>query len=168
MLYSCGVSYRILIADDDLHTRRILETLLAREPALASPEIVGVSDGQAGLAEVEKGRFDLVITDLLMPRLDGFAFARALRQHVNGVGVPLLVTSAIYKDRAALGKLQQETQCEFFAKPFQLRELIRTVLRRLLPGKPSFRALQDWADFTHSYFNRASRNRCVAERSGAH
>src|SRR4029077_11190141 len=56
---------------------------------------------------------------------------RALRKHKNGAGVPLLVTSAIYKDRVALGRLEQETGCEFFAKPFQLREMVRAVVRHL-------------------------------------
>src|SRR5207247_813774 len=121
----------------DLHTRKILETLFAREPSLRAPEIVCVSDGQEAMSALDKARPDLVITDLLMPRMDGFAFARALRKHPNGNGVPLLVTSAIYKDRVALSKLEQETSCEFFAKPHQLRELVRAVLRHLSePQKP--------------------------------
>ncbi len=131
------MAYRILIADDDLHTRRILETLLTREPGLAGPEIVTATDGQEALTAVDGGRFDLVITDLLMPRMDGFAFARALRKHDHGKSVPLLVTSAIYKDRVSLGKLEQETNCEFYAKPYQLRDLIRAVTKHLAaPQQP--------------------------------
>ena len=126
-----GVPYRILIADDDMHTRRILETLLSREPSLRGPDIVSAADGQEAFASLEKVRPDIVITDLLMPRMDGFAFARALRQHKNGIGIPLLVTSAIYKDRVSLGRLEQETGCEFYAKPYQLRDLVRAVVRHL-------------------------------------
>ena len=132
--------YRILIADDDLHTRRILETLLQREPSLGGPEIIPVADGQEAMASLEKEKPDLVITDLLMPKMDGFAFARAMRQHKNGVGVPLLITSAIYKDRSALGKLEQETGAEFYAKPYQLRELVRAVLRHLAEPQKARRA----------------------------
>jgi DNA-binding response OmpR family regulator/tetratricopeptide (TPR) repeat protein len=124
---------RILIVEDDKHTRRILESLLARDPALADlkPEIIVTADGKDGLAAVEKQRFELVISDLLMPRMDGFQFCREMRKLKNGQGVPLIVTSAIYKDPAALNKLQTETGAEFFAKPFQVRELLALV-RKLL------------------------------------
>ena len=121
--------FRILIADDDLHTRRILETLLSREPGLRSPEIVTASDGQDALAALDRFVPDVVITDLLMPRMDGFAFARALRRHPSGAKVPLLVTSAIYKDRAQLSQLEHEVGAEFYAKPYQLREMVRAVIR---------------------------------------
>ena len=78
--------FRILIADDDLHTRRILETLLAREPSLQGPEIVGAADGEEALAALDRFTPDLVITDLLMPRMDGFELVAALR-------APALVSS---------------------------------------------------------------------------
>ncbi|HZS39975.1 MAG TPA: response regulator [Polyangia bacterium] len=127
---------RILIVEDDKHTRRILESLLSKDPALAdlSPEIVVTADGKDGLAAVEKQRFDLVISDLLMPRMDGFQFCRELRKHPNGTGTPLIVTSAIYKDPAALNKLQTDTGAEFFAKPFQVRELLGLV-RKLIAAE---------------------------------
>src|SRR4051812_27571497 len=69
-----------------------------------------------------------------MPRMDGFQFCRELRKHKNGQGVPLIVTSAIYKDQQTINKLQADTGAEFFSKPFQVRELMSAV-RRLL-GEP--------------------------------
>ncbi|MGZ3427606.1 MAG: DUF4388 domain-containing protein, partial [Polyangia bacterium] len=74
-----------------------------------------------------------MISDLLMPRMDGFAFTRELRKHALGATVPLIVTSAIYKDPATIARLHAETGAQFFAKPFQIRELLAAV-KRLLDG----------------------------------
>ncbi|MGZ3443578.1 MAG: response regulator, partial [Polyangia bacterium] len=124
---------RILIVEDDKHIRKILEQLLTHEPSLAarSPEVVSAQDGQEGLAALDRGPYDLVISDLLMPRMDGFAFTRELRKHALGATVPLIVTSAIYKDPATIARLHAETGAQFFAKPFQIRELLAAVKRLL-------------------------------------
>src|SRR4051812_18390654 len=69
-----------------------------------------------------------------MPRMDGFQFCRELRKHKNGTDVPLIVTSAIYKDQQTINRLHTETGAEFFSKPFQVRELMSAVRR--LVGEP--------------------------------
>jgi DNA-binding response OmpR family regulator/tetratricopeptide (TPR) repeat protein len=123
---------RVLIVEDDKHIRRILESLLTHERSLqARPAVTVAADGQAGIAALEEGPFDLVVSDLLMPRMDGFEFCRALRRHRFGASVPLIVTSAIYKDPSTINKLQEETGAQFFAKPFEMRELMATI-RRIL------------------------------------
>ena len=128
---------RILIVEDDKHIRKILEQLLTHEPSLAAraPEVVSAQDGKEGLDALDKGPYDLVISDLLMPRMDGFAFTRELRKHPQGATVPLIVTSAIYKDSATIARLHAETGAQFFAKPFQIRELLNAV-KKLLDGAP--------------------------------
>ncbi len=127
------MALRILIVEDDKHIRRILETLLTRDPVIATrrPEVIVAEDGKLGLEALAQGRFDLVVSDLLMPRMDGFQFCRELRKHPNGQDVPLVVTSAIYKDPQTIARLQSEVGAEFFAKPFQIRELM-AMMRRLL------------------------------------
>jgi DNA-binding response OmpR family regulator/tetratricopeptide (TPR) repeat protein len=127
------VALRILIVEDDKHIRKILEQLLSHEPSLAArkPEVVCAQDGKEGLAALDGGPFDLVISDLLMPRMDGFGFTRELRKHAHGATVPLLVTSAIYKDQATIARLQAETGAQFFAKPFQIKDILNAVKRLL-------------------------------------
>ncbi|MCA1664160.1 MAG: response regulator, partial [Myxococcales bacterium] len=128
---------RILIVEDDKHIRKILEQLLSHEPSLAprAPEVVSAVDGHDGLKALESGPFDLVISDLLMPRMDGFAFTRELRKHKYGAHVPLIVTSAIYKDQATIARLQAETGAHFFAKPFQIKDIMAAVRRLLASGE---------------------------------
>jgi CheY-like chemotaxis protein/tetratricopeptide (TPR) repeat protein len=130
------VTLRILIVEDDRYMRRILETVLANDPELASRslDIVFAEDGRRGLEVLASGPFSLVISDLLVPRMDGFHFCRELRRHPHGREVPLLVTSAIFKQPADISKLQSECNAEFFAKPFQMKELLGRV-RQLLTAK---------------------------------
>jgi two-component system, OmpR family, response regulator len=135
------VGLRILIVEDDKHIRKILESLLAKEESLAGKaEVVTASDGKEGMDALEKGAFNLVISDLLMPRMDGFAFSRELRKHKHGASVPLIVTSAIYKDQATINRLQAETGAIFFSKPFQVKELLAAVRKQLGTALPSERA----------------------------
>ena len=130
------MALRILIVEDDKHIRKILEQLLTHEPSLAArkPEVVSTQDGVEGLAALDKGPFDLVISDLLMPRMDGFGFTRELRKHKHGADVPLIVTSAIYKDQATISRLTAETGAQFFAKPFQIKDILNAVKRLLGDG----------------------------------
>ncbi|MCD6497255.1 MAG: response regulator [Deltaproteobacteria bacterium] len=127
------MALKILIAEDDRHTRRILEHIFTKDPHFADKNIklFLAPDGEEALKIFEEERPDLVITDLLMPRLDGFALCRAIRKLPQGEDVPLIVTSAIYKETALLNRMRDELHVEFFAKPFQIRELLRGVQRML-------------------------------------
>jgi len=132
------VPLRILIVEDDPHVRRILEPLVSEDPAIAAQqaEVRVVEDGNEALAVLDRGPVDLVITDLVMPRMDGFTFCRRLRKHPNGEKVALITMSAIMKDAVQLEALRAETGAEFFAKPFQVRELMAAVRRLLGLGVP--------------------------------
>ena len=124
------MAVRILVVEDDKHIRRILESLLANEPSLKAraPEVVLAADGEQGLKALDKGPWDLVITDLLMPHMDGFVFCRELRKHKLGAQVPVIVTSAIYKDASAQIRLKQAVgEHHFFAKPYEIRQLARVL-----------------------------------------
>jgi DNA-binding response OmpR family regulator/tetratricopeptide (TPR) repeat protein len=127
------MALKILIAEDDRHTRKILEHIFTKDPAFAEQDtqLFLAPDGEEALRIFEREEPDLVISDLLMPRLDGFALCRAIRKTPQGKDVPLIVTSAIYKETALLNKMREELQVEFFAKPFQVRELLRGVQRML-------------------------------------
>ena len=69
-----------------------------------------------------------------MPRIDGFQFCRELRKHRFGAKVPLIITSAIYKDVATQLRLKKEVgDHQFFAKPYEMRDLVEAV-RRIFDG----------------------------------
>ena len=73
---------KILIIDDDKFTREVLRKILERDPLIAKrqPEIFMAADGVAGVEVFERERPGLVIVDLFMPKMDGFAVCKRLRE----------------------------------------------------------------------------------------
>ena len=100
---------KILLVEDDPVARRAVDRLICGHPRLAplEPQIVNASSGQQGLAVFVSESPDLVITDLFMPAMDGFALCRAIREAPFGTEVPLLVISGIYKDPSLESSLQE-------------------------------------------------------------
>ena len=77
---------RILVIEDERPLARALELKLAHEGF----EVETVSNGADGMAFLEKSQVDLVVCDLIMPKMDGFAFLEALRKNDNKVPVIIL------------------------------------------------------------------------------
>ena len=80
--------FRILIAEDDKGTRRLMEDTLAD----AGYEPISAADGQEALELLTRTHVDLLILDVMMPRLDGFALLAALR--CSGSQLPVLMLTA--------------------------------------------------------------------------
>jgi CheY-like chemotaxis protein len=74
---------RILVADDEAGVRSFLRILLEG----AGYHVIEAADGRHALRQVRAGRVDLVITDLVMPELEGIETIRALRKEVPGIGI---------------------------------------------------------------------------------
>lgn len=79
---------KILLADDEVSIQKLISGLLEDE----GHECVCVEDGTDALEAFENASFDLVILDVMMPRMDGFATCRELR--TRGVTVPVIFLSA--------------------------------------------------------------------------
>jgi DNA-binding NtrC family response regulator len=120
----CG---RVLIVDDLAIHRSGLRRLLHWE----GWDVDTAADGAAALALTRTTRFDVVITDLEMPAMDGPAFLRAL--HAEQPELPVIVTSATTSTTAAEEVMRWGAQC-FLPKPLDLEglalELGRALARR--------------------------------------
>jgi CheY-like chemotaxis protein len=81
---------RLLVVDDDPHVADLVSQLLEGEPY----EVVTVTDGQEALDVIAKQPPDIVLLDLLMPRLDGFAVIARLRQEPQYRQLPVIVCTA--------------------------------------------------------------------------
>jgi DNA-binding response OmpR family regulator len=115
----------ILVVDDDPSIRQAL----SRELALAGYDAISAADGLEGKAIFEERRPDLVITDLAMPRADGFALLAAVRR-VDATPVLVLSVRGEEEDKVRALDLGAD---DYVTKPFSLRELlarVRTQLRR--------------------------------------
>lgn len=108
----------ILVVDDDEAVRRALSTILAE----GDYTVQTAAGGREALEVAERDRPDLVITDLIMPNLDGWEVVVALRQ--QGVHVPVILIS---------GHTRQATTpaVRFLAKPIDADQLLATVAEAL-------------------------------------
>lgn len=82
------IVFHILVADDDKNTRRYIEAVLIRE----NYTVYTAEDGEVALDILEKYHVDLIVLDIMMPKLDGYELTRALRD-VNNM-IPILMVSA--------------------------------------------------------------------------
>jgi two-component system response regulator CpxR len=115
----------LLIIDDDAELCALLAEFLAREGF----SVVSQRDGQKGLELALEGDFALVVLDLMLPSLDGFAVMKQLRARSR---VPVLMLTARGEDVDRIVGLELGAD-DYLAKPFNPRELvarIRAILRR--------------------------------------
>jgi PAS domain S-box-containing protein len=89
--------HKILVAEDDHQSLEFLHNLLSE----SGYEVVRATDGDQALELATKERPDLVLTDILMPRMDGFQLAQKIRLHPSLRKVPILFYSGNYKDDSA-------------------------------------------------------------------
>jgi two-component system cell cycle response regulator DivK len=117
---------RILIAEDDDDLRNILSHILIS----GGYEIQAVMDGQQALDALEAGRFDLMLIDLAMPKVDGWTVIRQLRMRAETRTTPVIALSAhdFAQDQAAAFKAGCN---KFLAKPFDPYLLLEEVQKLL-------------------------------------
>lgn len=124
------MSVRIYVVDDEASSLDALRDLLVE--ALGSAKISHVlrafTDGEAALAAAAEESPHIVVTDLLMPRFDGFRVCKGLRSMSSGAEIELFAISGIYRTNAVREKVNRDYQAAFFAKPAELRELCKAVL----------------------------------------
>lgn len=125
-------SPRLLLVDDDSGIRTSLSAFLLR----SGFQVESVSNGELALIAIEKSKPDLVVVDVLMPRMDGRETLRRMRQAGNLTPVILLTQVGEATERAMA---LEEGADDYINKPFEPHELvarIRAVLRRVQVGKP--------------------------------
>jgi diguanylate cyclase (GGDEF)-like protein len=116
---AAAVSQRkILIADDDEHTRNLLRNLCEN----AGYEVTLASDGEATIAAVASQRPDLVLLDLMMPRKDGFAVLQALRENAEWADLPVIILTAMGDMDGKIRGMELGAD-DYITKPFKLIEL---------------------------------------------
>ena len=120
---------RILVVDDEIYIVHILEFTLTMEGF----DVITAADGDEALRRIEQDRPDLVVLDIMMPRLDGYEVCRRLRQDEEWRELPIILLSA--KGR----QIDRETGLslgadDYIIKPFSPRRLLEKI-RGLLERK---------------------------------
>jgi len=116
---------RVLLADDNADMRDYVRRVLS-----VSFEVEAVADGQEALEAAVSRPFDLILTDVMMPRLGGFGLLRALRETPATRTLPVIMLSARAGEESAVEGLEAGAD-DYLVKPFSARELLARVRSNL-------------------------------------
>jgi DNA-binding response OmpR family regulator len=117
---------RVLIVEDELALQRVLADNFRFE----SYEVVTASDGETGYKLAKEEQPDIIILDLMLPRMSGYDVSRKLRH--EGVQTPILMLTARGEEEDRIAGLDLGAD-DYMTKPFSIRELsarVRALLRR--------------------------------------
>jgi signal transduction histidine kinase/CheY-like chemotaxis protein len=120
---------RVYIVDDNADMRAYLRTLLGPFCDLET-----FADGQAAFEAIRRRAPDLVVADVMMPRLDGFELVRAIRRDATIADLPVLLLSARAEEQAKVEGLASGAD-DYLIKPFNPRELIARISANLSLAK---------------------------------
>jgi signal transduction histidine kinase/BarA-like signal transduction histidine kinase len=134
---------RVLVADDNADMREYLRQLLRQW------EVATATNGRAALEMARLHPPDLIVTDVMMPELDGFALLRELRSDTRTQAIPVLMLSARAGEEARVSGLDAGAD-DYIVKPFTARELIARV--RSLLNLSRARAAAETANRTKDEF----------------
>jgi signal transduction histidine kinase len=116
-----GARWRVLVVDDNADMRAYLARLLS-----AHYDVDLATDGEDALVRAAARKPDLVVSDVMMPRLDGFGLIRALRASPETATTPIILLSARAGEESTLEGLASGAD-DYLVKPFSARELLARV-----------------------------------------
>ncbi len=113
---------RVFVVDDDQVVRRLAQAILRR----GGHQVVALDNGQAALDALEQSTPDIVITDLMMPRMDGLELVRRIRAEARWAALPIVVLTA-RGTSADLRRAREAKADRFLTKPFSSAQLLDMV-----------------------------------------
>ena len=120
--------HRVLVVDDESNMRRVLEIMLHK----MGHETRAASNGQEALALIQHESFNLVLTDLRMPKMDGIALLNALR--AQGIEAPVIILTAYGTVEGAVAAMKQGAY-DYILRPFDVEAVERIITRALTAEK---------------------------------
>ena len=122
---------RILLVDDELSVQKLLAYPLRKE----GYDVIAALDGREALERLRDDNFDLVVLDVMLPRIDGFDVCRAIRSRST---VPIIMLTAKTEETDKVLGLELGAD-DYITKPFSVREFrsrVKAVLRRAALAQP--------------------------------
>lgn len=118
MAESKSAKPRVVVADDDNDIRRLVQLTVAN----AGCEVTTAPDGESALQAVREVMPDLVILDVLMPRMDGWEVAKELKRDPKTAGIPIMFLTSKGQEHDVLEGFEAGG-ADYVVKPFSPREL---------------------------------------------
>src|SRR6516162_2447694 len=109
---------KVLIAEDDRDSRELLAWMLEK----LGYQVVSTANGKEAWEAFRKGRFRIVITDILMPEVDGLELCRRVRQHKQSKYTYIVMITALIGKKDYLEGMEAGAD-DFVTKPFDVDEL---------------------------------------------
>jgi DNA-binding NarL/FixJ family response regulator len=117
-----SMPFKILVVDDDLGTRLSISDYLQ----LSGYKVITANDGQAGLMMVNKHHPDLIVTDIIMPQINGYELVRRVRKKAEFRLLPVILLTARTQTQERI--LGYQSGCDLYLpKPFELEELAAAI-----------------------------------------
>ncbi len=114
--------FKILVVDDDLGTRLSISDYLG----LSGYTVITANDGQEGFTMVNKHHPDLIVTDIIMPQVNGYELVRRVRQQAQFRLLPVILLTARTQTQERI--LGYQSGCDLYLpKPFELEELAAAI-----------------------------------------
>lgn len=123
---------RILVVDDSQTPREIISEALKKYKI----EVVEALNGVEAQGMISKGKFDLVITDLIMPEMNGYELCRWIKNNESTKNTPVLICST-KAEEFDLHWAKKQGADAYITKPFEPTELLKTVKFLLKNSKAS-------------------------------
>lgn len=145
---AAGAKPVVLLVDDNVDMRDYVRSLL-----VGRFEVIGASNGRIALEEVSRRTPDLVLTDVMMPEMDGFALLAALRNDPATAFIPIIMLSARAGEEARIEGVESGAD-DYLTKPFTARELVARVEAQLKMARMRYEAAEQRTALTQE-INRA-------------
>lgn len=113
---------KILVVDDDPFIRKLVSGLLSKE----GHQVESANDGTEGLAKLETYKPDVIISDVLMPEMDGYEFCSKIRELPEGGNIPLLMLTSLDSVDQKIKGFEVGAD-DYIVKPFEPREFLARV-----------------------------------------
>ena len=122
---------KIVVADDDRMFRKAAETTLRRQGYM----VATASDGEEALQPIRSERPDIIVLDLIMPKLQGFDVLQVLKQDSLTSAIPVIVLSSLTQEQDKQEALDLGAVAYFNKSTFSLGELVKQVESTLTKGQ---------------------------------
>ena len=122
---------KIIFVDDEIFLRELWKRILTEE----GYEVFAVSTAEECLEVAETDKPDLIISDILLPRMDGLALCEEIRKRESLCDIPIILITGVFKDLAFRSRVDSSTADAFILKPLEEQQLLSKIQELIFKKK---------------------------------